>query len=277
MASSKTFVITGGTDGIGAAVARALLRRGDHVAVVGTDPAKGAGLLREAAGSAGSASFLPADLSLVSENRRVARELAAAHPVIDGLVLCARFYQAHRRVTPEGFEHNFALFYLSRWLLGYGLLGSLERAEAPVVLNVAGPGHATPIDWDDLQTAREYDGGRAMSVTGRYNDLLGVAFARRHGAGPVRYVLFHPGRTSTALAGEYDAPTRLFVEQQKAAAKPATEVVPPILGILDAPPAEPLSAFAMHARIDVRDELFPIEAAARLAAATEELVAPHAE
>ncbi|MEV0698944.1 SDR family NAD(P)-dependent oxidoreductase [Saccharopolyspora sp. NPDC050389] len=272
---TKTFVITGGTDGIGAAVARALFSRGDHAVVIGTDPRKGTRLLREAADSPGTASFAPADLSLASENRRMIRELTEAHPRIDGLVLCARFFQTHRKVTPEGFEHNFALFYLSRFLLSHGMVDALEKGDTPVIINVAGPGQDIPINWADLQS-ENYDGVRAMFTTGRYHDLLGVDFAGRHGTGPVRYVLFNPGPTSTSFAGEFDAPTGRFVEQQKASAKPATEVVPPIVGILDAPPAEPLSAFGGHTRIGVQNDLFSPTAAARLATITEQLLKPRA-
>ncbi|MEV0223214.1 SDR family NAD(P)-dependent oxidoreductase [Streptomyces sp. NPDC050704] len=272
---TKTFVITGGTDGIGAAVARALFARGDHVVVVGRNPEKGRQLAREADRTPGSLAFVPADLSLMSSTRRTADELAGAYPRIDGLVLCARYFRTGRRVTPEGLEGNFALFYLSRVLLGHGLLGALEKSEGPVVVNVAGPGQDTPVDWDDLQSAGQYDGVRAMFVTGRLNDLHGVTFAERHGAGPVRYVLFHPGTTSTSFAGEYDAPTAAFIERQKASAKPATAVVPPILGLLDTPPKEPLSAFSLYTRLAVQAELFSPEAAARLAGVTDDLLKPY--
>ncbi|MBW7461930.1 hypothetical protein K0U00_48550, partial [Paenibacillus sepulcri] len=134
-------------------------------------------------------------------------EVIEAYPQIDGLVMCARYFRTYRSVTSEGFEDNFALFYLSRVLFSYGLLDALERADNPVIVNVSGPGHETPIDWEDLQSARQYDGVKAMFMTGRFNDLLGVTFAKRHGEGPVRYVLFHPGTTSTSFAGEFDAPT----------------------------------------------------------------------
>ncbi|WP_210435267.1 hypothetical protein [Saccharopolyspora sp. ASAGF58] len=63
----------------------------------------------------------------MSENRRIVHELTESHPNIDGLVLCASFFQAHRRVTPEGFELNFALFCLSRVLAGYGLLAAVPE------------------------------------------------------------------------------------------------------------------------------------------------------
>jgi NAD(P)-dependent dehydrogenase (short-subunit alcohol dehydrogenase family) len=269
---TKTFVITGGTDGIGAAVARALFSRGDHVVLIGTDPKKGDRLMGEAASAPGSATFVPADLSLMSSTRRTVSDVIETYPKIDGLVMCARYFRTYRSVTPEGFEDNFALFYLSRVLLSYGLLPALERADNPVIVNMAGPGHDTPIDWDDLQSTKHYDGVNAMFVTGRFNDLLGVTFAERHGAGPVRYVLFHPGTTSTSFAGEFDAPTAAFIEQQKALAKPATDVVPPIVRLLDDPPEQPLSAFNMYTPLSVHNSLFSPTSAARLAKITAELL-----
>ncbi|MCE6996471.1 SDR family NAD(P)-dependent oxidoreductase [Saccharothrix sp. S26] len=266
-------MITGATDGIGAAVARALFSRGDHVVALGTNAAKGEALVGAADGAPGTVEFVRADLSLVSTTRQVVERILDAHPRIDGLVLCARYFRTTRRETAEGFEDNFALFYLSRLLLGYGLRPALERAERPVIVNVAGPGHDTPIPWDDLQLTRSYDGVTAMFRSGRLVDLHGVAFAQRHGDGPVRYVLFHPGTTSTGFVGEFDPATARFVEQQKASAKPATAVVPPILGLLDDPPAAPLTAFTADQEIDVRSALFSPRDADRLATLTDDLLA----
>ncbi|QBD75685.1 SDR family NAD(P)-dependent oxidoreductase [Ktedonosporobacter rubrisoli] len=269
---AKTFVITGATDGIGAAVTRALFLRGEHVVIIGRDAQKGEQLVRKAASTPGSASFIQTDLSLVANTKQVIAELIESYPKIDGLVMCARYMRMFRNVTSEGFEHNFALFYLSRTLFSYGLLSLLERAEHPVIINVAGPGHDTPITWDDLQSAREYDGVRAMFLPGRLNDLLGVTFAERHGHGPVRYVLFHPGTTATSFAGEYDAQTAAHLERQKVLAKPATAVVPPIVSLLDNPPEQPLSAFHLDEELDIHSELFSPELAARLATITKEIL-----
>jgi NAD(P)-dependent dehydrogenase (short-subunit alcohol dehydrogenase family) len=265
----RKVVITGGTDGIGVAVARALFTRGDHVVVVGTNPEKGKLLADEAAGNL---TFVPADLSLVSESKRVVAEITEAHPEIDGLVLCARYFRATRRVTPEGFEDNFALNYLSRLVFSFGLRDAMERTDRPIVVNVAGPGHDTLIDWDDLQTARNYSGMRAMFAAGRYNDLLGVDFAEKHSDGPIRYVLFNPGATATSYAGEYDAQTAAIVERQKATAKPASHVAAAILNLMNDPPARPLSAFSMYDELDVHNGLFESRSAARLAAMTAALV-----
>ncbi|WP_433273859.1 SDR family NAD(P)-dependent oxidoreductase [Actinosynnema sp. CS-041913] len=269
---TRTYVITGASDGIGAAVARALFSRGDHVVALGTNPEKGAALIRDAERAPGSLEFLQADLSLVSNNRRTVDAILEKHPSVDGLVLCARYFRTYRAVTAEGFEHNFALFYLSRVLFSYGLRPALEKTDHPVIVNVAGPGHDTPVPWDDLQSARDYDGVHGMFMTGRLDDLLGVTFAERHGAGPVRYVLFHPGTTSTGFVGEFDPPTAAYIEQQKASAKPATAVVPPIVRLLDNPPEEPLTAFTTHSELSVRGSLFSSADAARLAEITDELL-----
>lgn len=191
----------------------------------------------------------------MSNTRQTVSDLLEAYPRIDGLVLCARFFRTYRSVTSEGFEDNFALFYLSRALLSYGLLPSFDKSDGAVIINAAGPGHDTPIDWDDLQSARNYDGVRAMFMTGRLNDLHGVTFAERH-ADRASYVLFHPGTTSTGFVGEFDRPTAAYIEQQKLLSKPATDVVPPILRLLDDPPKEPLSAFNMYNELSIRSPLF---------------------
>lgn len=272
----RTVVVTGGTDGIGAAVARALVARGDHVVALGTNRDKAEGLRRDVAGMPGL-EFVPADLSLVATNRRVVEQLLGSHPVIDAVVLCARHFRSHRRETGEGFEDNFALTYLSRHVLSHGLRPALERAERPVIINVAGPGHDTPVAWDDLQSRRNYDGVGAMFLSGRLCDLLGVSFAQQYGDGPVRYVLFHPGTTATGFVGEYDPETAAFIERQRTLAKPATVVAPRILQLVDAPPRQPLTAFTMDSELDVHGGLFPRPAAERLAAVTEELLADGSE
>ncbi len=77
-------VVTGGTSGIGRALVHHHARHGHQVTAIGRDAARGAALRK-----AGNVRFLRADLSLVSENERVAAELAHA----DRLVLPAPWRQ----------------------------------------------------------------------------------------------------------------------------------------------------------------------------------------
>ncbi|MFF9495985.1 SDR family NAD(P)-dependent oxidoreductase [Streptomyces flaveolus] len=272
----KTLVIAGGTDGIGKALAERHLDRGDTVFVIGRNPAKGRAYLERAErhGAADRARFVTADLSLLAQTSAAVDEITREASSVDALVLCARHYQYRRTVTAEGYEENFALFYLSRYLLGHGLVESLRKAERPVVVNVAGPGAGLGVvRWDDLQLRHGYHGGAALGQGGKLNDLLGVAFAERYGATTgIRYVLIHPGVTATGFSGVYDAETLEHIRSMQQHAKPVSAALPPIVAALDDPPADPLSAFVEGQRIRVDTRGFDRAAAGRLDSITEQLL-----
>ncbi|MCC2280442.1 SDR family NAD(P)-dependent oxidoreductase [Streptomyces sp. ET3-23] len=271
----KHFVVQGGTDGMGRAIALACLKRGDAVVVIGRDQQKGESFLAAAAESAAAerASFIRADLGLISENERVVQWIADNLPAVDGLVLCARHYLTQRRETVEGREATFALFYLSRYLLCHGLRHLLEEAAEPVIMNVAGPGSAMgEINWQDLEFTRNYHGLAAQMQGGRANDLLGVAFADKYGSGRTRYVLFNPGSVSTSFSGEYDAGTKRHIEAMKRTAKPVEAGIAPIVDKLYAPPADALSAFMEGRRLSLEDSSFDLRDARRLDERTRQLL-----
>ncbi|MEV4626908.1 SDR family NAD(P)-dependent oxidoreductase [Micromonospora sp. NPDC049523] len=250
----RTIVISGGTDGMGRALASTYLGRGDTVVIVGRDPAKGADFLADADrdGARSRAHFIRADLSLVAENRRVVAEIAATCPVVDVLVFCARHYRSNRTETIEGLEATFALDYLSRFLLGHGLVAQLERAARPVIVNVSGPGISKPeIRWDDPGLARDYDGFTAQFQAGRANDLLGIASTAVYPTNRTRYVLVHPGGVATSFSGDYDEATAAQVAAMRLTARPVGEGIVPIVAVIDAPPAEPVSAFMRERRVDL--------------------------
>ncbi|WP_454855578.1 SDR family NAD(P)-dependent oxidoreductase [Promicromonospora soli] len=266
----KTIVISGGTDGMGRAVAQTYLDRGDTVVVLGRDEDKGKAV--RAAGE--RATFIRADLSLLEENARVIERITAEFPVVDALVLCARHFRSARLQTTDGFENTFALEYLSRFLLSHGLTPVLERAPRPVIVNVSGPGMPKPeIHWSDPGLTRHYDGVTAQMQAGRANDLLGVAFAAEHGTGPVRYVLVNPGAVATSFSGEYDAATAAHVDALRRFANPVEVGIAPIVARIEDPPTEPLSAFVEGRRIGIDASGFDPAAASRLAETTRRLLA----
>lgn len=265
----KTIVITGGTDGIGRGLAAEYLRRGDQVLVVGTSAAKGRAFTEE---GGSRAHFLAADLSMVAENRRLAGHLAGRFPAIDLLVLGARYHHPARVETPEGLESNFALFYLSRFLLSHGLAAALARAEHPVVLNFAGAGQTGPVRWNDLQLRGDYHGVRAMGHAGRLNDLLGVSFAGLNAGSGIHYVLNNPGVVATSFAGAYDPVTAAQVRQLRATGKTVGTSVAQILPYLDQPGRQRLTAVHEGIPVPLDPALFDPGEAARLHRITEELL-----
>jgi PPOX class probable F420-dependent enzyme len=274
--SSKRIVITGGTDGMGRAVALDRLRRGDEVAIVGRNADKGAAFLDLAAraGAAGRAHFVHADLGLVAGTRAAIAEIGSRFPAVDALVLGARHYRSTRAVTAEGVESNFALFYLSRHVMSYEMTDLLDAAQAPIIVNVAGPGARTPqVRWHDLEFEHGYDGTTAMMHGGPLNDLLGVGYADEAPSQKVRYALLNPGTVSTSFSGEYDATTAAQIDAIRATATPVEEGIQPILALLDRPPAEPVSAWARHEPMALTGPNFDVAAGRRLRTETRRLLA----
>ncbi|MFG1798331.1 SDR family NAD(P)-dependent oxidoreductase [Nocardia sp. NPDC049149] len=175
----KTIVITGGTDGMGAALARHYLTAGDRVTVIGRSRRKFDALVAAAASEDPSAvaraEFIAADLSLVADSRRVVNQLLAHHKRIDALVLAASFIRQHRQTTAEGHEASWALFFLSKYLLVTGLAPLLRAVEQPVIVNTAVPGtRADAVDFEDLEMVQGFTFMRSNAQQRRANELLGI-------------------------------------------------------------------------------------------------------
>ncbi|MER0241374.1 SDR family NAD(P)-dependent oxidoreductase [Streptomyces sp. HSW2009] len=274
----QTVVITGGTDGLGRGLALHYLRQGARVVAIGSTPAKGESLLTEAAAvpAGGHATFLRADLTSVAATEQLLTALENICPVVDKLVLCAQRYRLFgpRKVTDEGFEHSFALAYLSRFLLSHGLRDRLEAAQRPVIMNVGTPGVPLGrIHWDDLQLTRRYGGTKATLQSFRANDLLGVAFAALHPDTHIRYVGYHPGVVATDMPNHLPAPLRALTKASFSVfASSVPKAVAPMVRLLDEPPGERFTAYQKKRQLPYKRKAFDQEAALRLHHATEGLL-----
>ncbi|MEV0386473.1 SDR family NAD(P)-dependent oxidoreductase [Nonomuraea sp. NPDC050643] len=274
----QTVVITGGTDGLGRGLALHYLRQGAHVIAIGSTPEKGETLLAEAAAlPAGRADFLRADLTSVAAAKDLVTRLAERHPVVDKLILCAQRYRlfGERSTTGEGYEHSFALAYLSRFVLSHGLRGVLGAARRPVIMNVGTPGVPLGrIHWDDLQLARAYSGTRATLQSFRANDLLGTAFGLLHAGSGIRYTGYNPGMVSTGMPSSLPRPLRPVTKASFALfATSVTKAIRPMTALLDDPPGEPFTAHWLRRRLPLEGRAFDKDDALRLHELTRELIA----
>jgi NAD(P)-dependent dehydrogenase (short-subunit alcohol dehydrogenase family) len=264
----RTYVITGGTDGIGKGLGLRFLGRGDRVVAVGSSPDKGRALLAEAArlGAADRVRFLKADLSTLDGMRSAIGVIESAVDRIDGLVFATQRFRPERVETPDGYEYTFALSYLSRFVIGHELIGLLDQAPAPVVFNLAGPGGMPGrIHWDDLHLREGYTGMRAAMQASRCNDLLGVDFPRRHPDSRARYVLYNPLFVKTGMANPLPQPQRAITRTLAwLLAQRVERAVVPITGLMDDPPATRVSAFKKGRPLPLTGKDFDPAAAERL-------------
>ncbi len=81
----RTALVTGGTGGIGRAVAVELARRGHRVLIVGRDANAGRAVLAPLDGTGHE--MIPADLSLMRDTARLAAEVVARTDRLDAVVL----------------------------------------------------------------------------------------------------------------------------------------------------------------------------------------------
>ncbi|GGP11700.1 SDR family NAD(P)-dependent oxidoreductase [Nonomuraea glycinis] len=241
---SRTIVVTGGTNGLGMALARHYAERGDQVVAVGSSE-EGGRRLREVVPMA---QFVQSDLSSLRQTRDLVERLSDEHPVVDALVLAAFRFNPVRVETDEGIEHTFALYVLNRWLMADGLRGSLESAAAPVIINLCGAGQGGRIRWDDLQLKDRYRAIAATMQGAKAGELLGAAYASER----TKYVLYNPVFVATGLHEPFGQPLRALVRMASVVfAQPVAKAVPPIAALIDHPPAEALTAWKKGKIIDL--------------------------
>ena len=192
----RTALVTGGTGGIGRAVAVDLARRGHRVIIVGRDEDAGRGVLAGLDGTGHE--MVRGDLALLRDTARVAEEVRARTDRLDAVVLCAGVLALAPEWTEEGLERTLVVNYLSRHLLLRLLLPLVTGAPSGRVVLVANAGrYPDTLDLDDLQMRR---GGRGLRVAGRTqfaNDLLAVDLAEELRDTPVRVSCVFPGVVAT--------------------------------------------------------------------------------
>lgn len=202
-AAGRVSLVTGGTDGIGRAVALQLAEAGDRVLLVGRNTERAAEVLEElhAIRPGPDHAFLQADLSLLADTSRVAKEVRRLTKRLDAVVFCAGILSIVPEWTAEGLERNFVLNYLNRYLLARLLLPILRKSPAGRVVLVSNAGrYGDTLDFDDLQ---HRNGKPGMHVAGRTqfaNDLLATELGvRLRRSTRIRVACVYPGIVRTRV------------------------------------------------------------------------------
>src|SRR6266481_2177778 len=196
----KTVVITGATSGIGQVAAETLAGMGARLVLVARDKTRGEAALarlKQIAGGTGHTLHY-ADLSRISEVKRVAGEIAAAEPRIDVLINNAGALFGTRQVTPDGLEMTFATNHMAYFVVTLGLAERLKATAGARVVNTSSD--ATKhrrTDFDNLQSPKRYRGFPVYGKSKLCNILFTRELARRWNGTGVTVNCLHPGFVAT--------------------------------------------------------------------------------
>jgi NAD(P)-dependent dehydrogenase (short-subunit alcohol dehydrogenase family) len=198
---SKTFCVTGATDGIGLETAAGLASRGHRVLMHGRTHAKAQAAVA-ALSARGLTHLVPVsgDLSVLAEVRQLAESVASHAPVLDGLINNAGVFAANRTLTRDGHELTFQVNHLAHFVLTTSLEGPLTQAPQARVVTVSSVAHTRGhIDLADISLAKGYLGYDAYAGSKLMNVLFSAELARRWAHTKVTTYSLHPGVITTKL------------------------------------------------------------------------------
>jgi NAD(P)-dependent dehydrogenase (short-subunit alcohol dehydrogenase family) len=185
----RTIVITGASDGIGAAAARRLRRNGENVVVVGRSENKTAAVAAEL-----DADYFVADFADLSQVRALADKIRSQYPRIDVLANNAgrMFTDVHN--TVDGHEITFQINYPAPFLLTTQLVELLIDSNA-TVLNTTSSSHklVRRVTITDLENTDKGRPSIAYALTKLAIVLFTMELHRRYHPSGLSAATFHPG------------------------------------------------------------------------------------
>jgi NAD(P)-dependent dehydrogenase (short-subunit alcohol dehydrogenase family) len=180
-----TSLVTGGTDGIGKAIAQKLAAMGHRTIIVGRDGTKGHLAARELRASTSNeqVEFICADLSLIRNVDALAATIRERCKTLNTLILNAGVIHGTCELTSEGLERMFATNFLGRFELARALLPLLEvtggRDNPSHLLLVSGAARGGQIDYADPGLQTRFSVFRAVRQFCLANDLFALSLAQR--------------------------------------------------------------------------------------------------
>ena len=211
-------LVTGASSGIGKSTAVKLVALGWQVIGVGRDPQRSATAEAEIAAAARDDGFtmVRADLTLMSEVKRVADEVRSRTGRLDVLINNAGGVRDRQVITAEGTEATFAANHLAPFLLtreSMPLLRASAASRPPGttrVIAVSSSAHRVVegLNWDDLQSLGDFRATPAYCHAKLANILFTRELARRAGPDGIVAQAMQPGVVASNFASHGDEAMR---------------------------------------------------------------------
>jgi NAD(P)-dependent dehydrogenase (short-subunit alcohol dehydrogenase family) len=206
--TAQTIIITGASDGIGAAAARQLASSPHRLILIGRSVEKTRAVAEET-----GAEWFTADFARLDDVRELAGEIteAVGDDGIHVLANNAGGIFGDRTPTVDGFEKTMQVNHLAPFLLTNLLLPQLLQAEGTVI-NTSSIAHRLfgHLDVDDLDNSRRFSTNKAYGDAKLANVLFAKSLHTKFHAQGLSAVAFHPGTVRTNFAAESSSIMRLL-------------------------------------------------------------------
>lgn len=202
--SPRVIVITGASDGIGAAGAARLSALGHTVVIVGRSKDKTVSVAQSL-----NSDFFVADFTDLDQVRALGAFLLDRYERIDALVNNAGGIMGSRRVTVDGHEMTFQVNHLAHFLLTTLLLDRLVASCASVI-STSSVAHKLvgKVDLSDLDSDRHYSSFHAYGAAKLDNILFTKELHRRYHELGISTAVFHPGAVASNFSNDPKSPLR---------------------------------------------------------------------
>lgn len=206
--TAQTIIITGASDGIGAAAARQLASSPHRLILIGRSVEKTRAVAEET-----GAEWFTADFARLDDVRELAGKIteAVGDDGIHVLANNAGGIFGDRTPTVDGFEKTMQVNHLAPFLLTNLLLPQLLQAEGTVI-NTSSIAHRLfgHLDVDDLDNSRRFSPNKAYGDAKLANVLFTKSLHTKFHAQGLSAVAFHPGTVRTNFAAESSSIMRLL-------------------------------------------------------------------
>lgn len=204
----KTIVLTGASDGIGAAAARHLTSPSNRLILVGRSVEKTRAIAEET-----GSEWFTADFARLDDVRALAGKItdAVGDDGIHVLANNAGGIFGDQTPTVDGFEKTMQVNHLAPFLLTNLLLPQLLASDGAVI-NTSSIGHRLfgHIDVDDLDNTRRFSPNKAYGDAKLANVLFAKSLHTKFHADGLSAVAFHPGTVQTNFASDSSSIMRLL-------------------------------------------------------------------
>ncbi len=200
----KIYLVTGGTSGVGKAIATGVAKKGANVVIVSRSELSGQQAIKEIAEKSdnNNISFLPADLSLLKSVQQLSEQFKQQHSQLHGLVNAAGAWYFKKEITSEGYDKSFVINYLSHFALTNRLLDLLKATDEARIVTVAGAPRflkKPKIDLNDLQLTKSYSWMKSINNAMFARVHFGFELSDRLQNTSASSMVFHPGFVKSNL------------------------------------------------------------------------------